>query len=63
MGIRRWSSTPIALPEEFAIAEHLGREWVIKIEGKVRARQEGAENPDMATGQIEVLANRPSGAQ
>lgn len=44
-------------PEEFAIAEHLGREWVIKIEGKVRARQEGAENPDMATGQIEVLAN------
>lgn len=44
-------------PEEFAIAEHLGREWVIKIEGKVRARQEGAENPDMPTGQIEVLAN------
>ncbi len=44
-------------PEEFAIAEHLGREWVIKIEGKVRVRQEGAENPDMATGQIEVLAN------
>lgn len=44
-------------PEEFAIAEHLGREWVIKIEGKVSARQEGAENPDMATGQIEVLAN------
>lgn len=44
-------------PEEFEIAEHLGREWVIKIEGKVRARQEGAENPDMATGQIEVLAN------
>lgn len=44
-------------PEEFAIAEHLGREWVIKIEGKVRARQESAENPDMATGQIEVLAN------
>lgn len=44
-------------PEEFAIAEHLGREWVIKIEGKVRARQEDAENPDMATGQIEVLAN------
>lgn len=44
-------------PEEFAVAEHLGREWVIKIEGKVRVRQEGAENPDMATGQIEVLAN------
>ena len=44
-------------PEEFATAEHLGREWVIKVTGKVRARQEGAENPDMATGQIEVLAS------
>lgn len=44
-------------PEEFQIAEHLGREWVIKVTGKVRARQEGAENPDMATGQIEVLAS------
>ncbi|WP_251197855.1 aspartate--tRNA ligase [Anaerotardibacter muris] len=43
-------------PEEFQTAEHLGREWVIKITGTVRARQEGAENPDMATGQIEVLA-------
>lgn len=43
--------------EEFGIAEHLGREWVIKVNGKVRARQEGAENPDMATGQIEVLAS------
>ena len=43
--------------EEFHIAEHLGREYVLKISGRVRARGEGAENPNMATGEIEVLAN------
>ena len=42
--------------EEFHIAEHLGREYVLKIAGRVRARGEGAENPNMATGEIEVLA-------
>ncbi len=43
--------------EEFHIAEHLGREYVLKVSGRVRARGEGAENPNMATGEIEVLAN------
>lgn len=42
--------------EEFHIAEHLGREYVLKISGRVRARGEGAENPNMVTGEIEVLA-------
>ncbi|WP_296060196.1 aspartate--tRNA ligase [uncultured Ellagibacter sp.] len=42
--------------EEFHIAEHLGREYVLKIAGRVRARGEGAENPNMVTGEIEVLA-------
>ena len=42
--------------EEFYIAEHLGREYVLKIAGRVRARGEGAENPNMVTGEIEVLA-------
>ena len=42
--------------EEFHIAEHLGREYVLKIVGRVRARGEGAENPNMVTGEIEVLA-------
>ncbi len=43
--------------EEFHIAEHLGREYVLKIAGRVRARGEGAENPNMVTGEIEVLAS------
>ena len=42
--------------EEFHIAEHLGREYVLQISGCVRARGEGAENPNMVTGEIEVLA-------
>ena len=40
-----------------AIAEHLSREDVLKITGKVRARGEEAVNPNMLTGEIEVLAS------
>lgn len=43
--------------EEFSVAEHLGREYVIEVAGKVRARMDEAVNPNMATGEIEVLAN------
>lgn len=42
--------------EEFEAAEHLGREFVLEIVGTVRARGESAVNPNMATGEIEVLA-------
>ena len=45
-------------PEEFSIAEHLSREDVLKITGKVRARDDEAVNPNMATGEIEVLASQ-----
>lgn len=44
-------------PEDFAKAEHLGREYVLQVTGKVRLRAEDAINPDMATGKIEVLAS------
>lgn len=43
--------------EDFAVAEHLGREYVIQVTGKVRARMDDAVNPNMATGEIEVLAS------
>ena len=42
--------------EDFAKAEHLGREYVLKVAGKVRERGADAVNPNMATGEIEVLA-------
>ncbi|MDR2715591.1 MAG: aspartate--tRNA ligase, partial [Coriobacteriaceae bacterium] len=43
--------------DDFAKAEHLGREWVVKVRGTVRARMEEAVNPNMATGEVEVLAS------
>ncbi len=43
--------------DDFAKAEHVGREDVLMVEGRVRLRAEDAVNPDMATGQIEVLAS------
>ncbi len=39
----------------FAIAERVRSEFVLKIEGAVRRRPEGTENPGLATGEIEVL--------
>ncbi|MCI8469778.1 MAG: Asp-tRNA(Asn)/Glu-tRNA(Gln) amidotransferase GatCAB subunit C, partial [Eggerthellaceae bacterium] len=43
--------------DDFAKAEHLGREYVLKVTGKVRERGADAVNPNMATGDIEVLAS------
>jgi aspartyl-tRNA synthetase len=38
----------------FKLAETLRSEWVIRIDGKVRRRPRGTENPDLPTGQVEV---------
>ena len=38
----------------FKLAETLRSEWVVRIDGKVRARPAGTENPDLPTGNIEV---------
>ncbi len=43
--------------EDFSKAEHLGREYVLKVSGTTRARDDESINPNMATGEIEVLAN------
>lgn len=43
------------LPEVFAVAEHVRNEFVLRVKGRVRARPEGAENPDLSTGEVEVL--------
>ena len=41
--------------ESFKIADRVRNEYVLRIEGQVRRRREGADNPNMATGEIEVL--------
>ena len=40
----------------FKTAETVRSEWVIRVDGKVRARPEGTANPDLPTGEIELFA-------
>lgn len=39
----------------FLVAERLRSEYVIRAEGSVRVRPDGSENPNMVTGEIEVV--------
>ncbi|MBO9308670.1 MAG: aspartate--tRNA ligase [Chloroflexi bacterium] len=55
----RWGITQAVVdaqsaPEAHAIAEKVGREDVLQIEGIVRARPEGMANPNLPSGAIEV---------
>ncbi len=43
-------------PEAFAHAERVRNEYVLRVSGRVRRRPAGTENPNLATGAIEVLA-------
>jgi aspartyl-tRNA synthetase len=44
-------------PEVFALAEQIRPEYVIHVHGCVRPRPAGTENPELATGAIEVLGS------
>ena len=44
-------------PEIFAEAERIRSEFVLAVKGVVRQRPEGTINPNMKTGQVEVLAH------
>ncbi|HWA39030.1 MAG TPA: aspartate--tRNA ligase [Burkholderiales bacterium] len=43
--------------EAFAIAERVRGEFVLKVTGKVRRRPEGTVNPDLRSGEVEVLVH------
>ena len=45
---------PVASPEAFKIAEGVRGEFVLEITGTVRKRPQGTENPNLATGDIEM---------
>jgi aspartyl-tRNA synthetase len=42
----------------FATAERLRSEWCIKVTGEVVARKEGTVNPNLDTGEVEVVASQ-----
>ncbi len=44
-------------PDMFKIAEDVRNEFVLKITGKVRRRPKGTENPNLASGEIEILCH------
>lgn len=46
---------PTTNPQLFSEAEKLRSEWVICVEGVVKGRKPGMENPKLATGEIEVF--------
>ena len=49
---------PSAIGEElFHLAEGIRNEYVLAVTGKVRRRPEGSANPNLKTGEIEVLAS------
>jgi len=41
--------------EIFEIAEHVRNEYVLRMTGRVRLRPEGSANPELTSGQIEIL--------
>jgi aspartyl-tRNA synthetase len=58
----RYGMTQVVLDPEVsaeacALGAELGQEWVIAVDGEVRARIEGQTNADMPTGEIELLAS------
>src|SRR4030042_2112138 len=49
---------PVAYPEVHQALEEVRPEWVIQVEGIVRLRPEGLANPNMPTGEVEILAKK-----
>lgn len=43
------------LPEIFSMAEQVRSEFVLRAKGRVRARPEGTINPNLPTGEVEIL--------
>ena len=48
-------------PEMFKIAESVRNEYVLKVTGKVRRRPAGTENPNLASGEVDVVFDAVGG--
>jgi aspartyl-tRNA synthetase len=53
-GIVQCTFDPDAAGEAFVLAEQMRPEWVVLVQGVVRPRPAGTENPAMETGEIEI---------
>lgn len=58
----RWGITQVVVdlelaPAAHAIADSARNEYVLKVKGNVRIRPEGTANPDLATGDIDIVAD------
>ena len=56
-GIAQVVVNPATAPEAHTVAEQVRSEWVVSITGTVEKRPEGTENPQLATGDVEVYAS------
>ncbi len=58
----RWGITQVVVdlelaPEAHALADSARNEYVLNVKGKVRIRPEGTANPELATGDIDIVAD------
>ncbi len=56
-GVLQVVFNPEVSPESHTMAEQMRSEWVVQVHGKVSKRIEGAENPALATGEVELIAD------
>ena len=57
-GVVQCVCDPNAAPEAFKLAETVRGEYVLEVEGEVTRRPAGTENPNLATGEVEVRTDR-----
>jgi len=58
----RWGITQVVVdlelaPKAHAVADSARNEYVLKVKGNVRIRPEGTANPELATGDIDIVAD------
>ncbi len=56
-GVLQVVFTPMASKDAHELAESIRSEWVIRASGEIRERKEDAENPNLATGAVELMVN------
>ena len=56
-GVLQVVFNPEVSPDGHMLAEQMRSEWVVQVRGKISKRIEGAENPALATGEVELIAD------